>query len=285
MLTMPPVRQVPSANYTPTPIRHDLFRWHFMEGGYAGSISWLCNPASRASAHLCLKADGSEVTQLVPLNMKAWDACAFNSRGIGLEIEGFTARGLYDVTLNAAAMIAAWYCLVYGLSPIWAEGGKGRGICTHRDLGIGGGGHFDICGVGDATWQRCLTATQNAYTALKALPRLPAWALHGMPSPAEVVAAPFVPATPSHGGAARNEPGDIINHKTMSGYAAYSISALQADLNTLGAFPPLLVDGGFGPRTEMALRQFQIVHGLVQDGMIGPASWAAIEGALMAKAA
>ena len=71
----------------------------------------------------------------------------------------------------------------------------------------------------------------------------------------------------------------------MSGYAAHSIAALQADLNTLGAFPPLLVDGGFGPRTEMALRKFQIVHGLVQDGMIGPASWAAIEGALMAKAA
>ena len=284
MLTMPTVRQSPTANYTPVPIRHDLVILHMMEGSYAGSISWLCRPSVQASAHLCLKADGSEVTQLVPLSMKAWAQCRFNGAGVSLEIEGFTARGLSDVTLEAAARIVAWLCHAYAIPPVWAQGGQGRGVCSHHDLGVGGGGHVDICGVGDATWQRMMAAIRSAWTALD--PKaLPPFALHGLPSPSEVVAVPFVPAEPSHGGAARHEPGDIINHPTLSGYAAHSISALQADLNTLGAFPPLAVDGGFGPRTEMALRQFQIVHGLVQDGMIGPASWAAIEGALMAKAA
>lgn len=282
-IVMPPVRQTPTANYSPVPIRHDLFRWHFMEGGYLGSISWLCNPIAKASAHLCLKADASEVSQLVPMGLKGWDACAFNGRGVGLEIEGFTAKGLADVTLDAAALIAAWYCLTYGLSPVWAEGGQGRGICTHHDLGLGGGGHTDICGVGDATWQRCLTATQNAYAALKPLQSRLTWALHGLPSPAEVVAAPFVPATPSHGGASRNEPGDIIRHPTASGYAAHSIAALQADLNTLGAFPPLAVDGGMGPLTERALSHFQATYGIGVDGKIGPETWAALSTAVMVK--
>ena len=282
-ILMPTIVQHRTSNFTPTPITHDLFRWHFMQGGFDGSVAWLCDPRAKASATLCLKADGSKVAQLAAMNVKAWDACAFNSRGIGLEIEGFTERGMADVTLDAAALVAAWYCLAYGVPPVWAKGGQGRGICTHHDLGPAGGGHVDICGVGDALWLRAVTATQNAYAALKAQ-GLPTWALNGAPGPHEVTPAPFVPAAPSHGGAARNEPGDVVDgHPTTSGYAAHSITALQADLNTLGAQPPLMVDGGFGPATERALRAFQATHGLVVDGQIGPASWAAIEIALANK--
>jgi hypothetical protein len=167
-LTMPRARQCPSPNYSPVLIRHDLVVLHMMEGGYAGSIAWLCNPVAKASAHLCLKADGSEVTQLVPLSLKAWAQCAFNGQALSLEIEGFTARGLSDLTLNAAAQIAAWLCHAYGIPPIWAQGGMGRGVCCHHDLGIGGGGHVDICGVGDTTWTRMMAAIQNAYAALRA---------------------------------------------------------------------------------------------------------------------
>ena len=281
MLTMPTLRQVRSPNFSPTPIRHDLFVFHRMEGSYEGSIAWLCDPRANASAQGCMKIDGSEDTQLVPANQKAWHACAFNSRGVGWEIEGFTRDGMADVTLNAAALRAAWYCLAYGVPPVWAQGGLGRGICTHHDLGIGGGGHVDICGVGDALWQRCVTATQNAYAALKAQ-GLPVWALNGAPGPHEVQAAPFVPATPSHNGAQRNEPGDVHEHPTASGYPAHSIAALQADLNALGASPALIVDGGFGPKTAAALMAFQITHGLQGDGMIGPLSWAALDAAVAA---
>ncbi|MEM9930985.1 MAG: N-acetylmuramoyl-L-alanine amidase [Bacteroidota bacterium] len=60
----------------------------------ASSISWLTNPASRASAHLVIGRDG-EITQLVPFNRKAWHAgrsewnglVGLNHHAIGIELD------------------------------------------------------------------------------------------------------------------------------------------------------------------------------------------------------
>jgi hypothetical protein len=281
---MPPVRQRVSPNYSPVLIRHDLTVIHRTEGGYAGSTSWLCNPVANASAHRVMKIDGSEVSQLVPMSMKAWHAMAFNGRSISLEIEGFTSQGIHDATLNAAALIAAWDCVAYAIPPIWAKGGQGRGVAQHIDLGAAGGNHHDCSPIGDATWTRMMSAIQNAYAELKKLPSLPVFALHGLPGPQEVVSTPDVAPTPSHNGAARNEPGDMIAHPTPSRYPLHSIAALQATLNNFGQTPVLDVDGWFGAQTQAALRAFQITHGLVGDGLIGPISWQALDAA-MAKAA
>lgn len=277
-MNLPPVKQIPSPNYRSTPIRHDLVILHMCEGSYAGSILWLCNPSVKASAHLVMKADGSEVTQLVPLSMKAWAEVQFNGSGVSIEIEGFTAKGLSDVTLNAAAVIAAWLCVAYDIPPTWAKGGQGRGVCCHNDLGAAGGGHVDICGVGDATWQRMMTAIGHAYDYLKSLPTLPPFALHGLPGPQNVVRFPDTTPTPSHNGAVRSEPDDAHAHATASAYPAHSVAALQSDLNALGA--KLQVDGWFGAQTREALRAFQITHGLVGDGVVGPASWRALDAAV-----
>ncbi len=51
---------------------------------------------------------------------------------------------------------------------------------------------------------------------------------------------------------------------------------IQARLNDLGAKPKLTVDGIYGPKTKHAVRIFQTRHGLQDDGIVGPATWSAM---------
>ena len=278
---MPRVRQIPTPNYTPSLITHDLLIAHMMEGGYAGSVAYLCLASTRASAHLCLSEDGSEVTQLVPLQFKAWAQCAFNGRGISLEIPGFTAEGVPDARLAAAARIFGWLARAYGVPPVWAKGGLGRGVCSHHDLGAAGGGHVDICGVGDATWMKFMALVKQAHDAFGDDP-LPPFALHGLPNPHQTELPPGAAPEPSHGGAPRAEAADApAAHPTPSGFAHGSVADLQWRLNRAGAAPPLRVDGLFGEATRAALEKFQATHGCKTiDGRVGPESWAALDRAL-----
>lgn len=120
---------------------------HDTEGNYAGSISWLRNPGAQASAHLVLKEDGSEATQLVPWSRKAWHAVAFNRFSIGLEMAGIARLGFRDEELRRAARIVAFFLHKYGLPPRHvrpkSDGSIGKGFTLHQDLGVAGGGHHD----------------------------------------------------------------------------------------------------------------------------------------------
>ena len=124
--------------------------WHSTAGHYAPSIEWLCNPASQASAHLVLREDGAEATQLVALHMKAWHAFEYwNERAVGVEHasrgRGFTGREQAE----RSARVFAWLCHVLKIPPVHGIG-RSAGIVRHRDLGAAGGGHED--GPTDATW-------------------------------------------------------------------------------------------------------------------------------------
>ena len=119
-------------------------------------MSWLCNPAAQASAHLVVREDGLQATQLVPLEAKAWHAAAYNPRSVGVEHANITAKGYATLEqLRVSARIFGWLCLHLHVPPRWARGGEGPGVCMHRDLGQLGGGHLS-CGPDDAGWRTFL---------------------------------------------------------------------------------------------------------------------------------
>ncbi|MFF0174173.1 peptidoglycan-binding domain-containing protein [Micromonospora profundi] len=57
------------------------------------------------------------------------------------------------------------------------------------------------------------------------------------------------------------------------------VRELQTLANTLGAKPPLAVDGDFGSRTEAWVRDFQKAKKLTVDGLVGPKTVAALRAA------
>ena len=59
------------------------------------------------------------------------------------------------------------------------------------------------------------------------------------------------------------------------------VKELQTDLTKLGYNLGICgIDGDFGTATEKAVKEFQRDHGLTQDGICGPKTWAALEEAV-----
>jgi hypothetical protein len=115
---------------------------HRTQGAYAGAVSWLCEDRAQASAHVVLREDGAEATDLVPWGEKAWAVCAYNSISDSLEMAGSGSR--YELRqLRVAARIVAFRLHQRHLPARWARFGIGLGHCRHKDLGALGGGHVD----------------------------------------------------------------------------------------------------------------------------------------------
>ena len=79
-----------------------------------------------------------------------------------------------------------------------------------------------------------------------------------------------IAASPSS--AAQSSPVEEAGSKS-----AHTTEWLQTSLNSLGASPKLVVDGRYGSSTKKSVRQFQAANGLLDDGIAGPATYAAIE--------
>jgi N-acetyl-anhydromuramyl-L-alanine amidase AmpD len=149
-VVLPPLVQRHTVNQSSrhgTAITHLV--WHATAGAYAPSVEWLCNPDADASAHLVLREDGNEATQLVKFSEKAWHAVGWNSFSVGVEHashgQGFASRDQID----RSQRIFAWLCLHLNIPPVFGLN-KPRGLVRHRDLGVAGGGHSD--GPTDQVW-------------------------------------------------------------------------------------------------------------------------------------
>jgi N-acetyl-anhydromuramyl-L-alanine amidase AmpD len=123
--------------------------WHSTIGPYDGAIDWLCRLAANASAHLVVREDGGEVTQLVHLAEKAWHAEGWNSFTDGIEHASLGRGFASSEQLAESARAFAWLCHRYAIPPLYGLH-RPRGIVRHRDLGLAGGGHSD--GPSDQVW-------------------------------------------------------------------------------------------------------------------------------------
>ena len=142
-MSLPNLLWKPSPNFSQRNGRVDLIVLHDTEGGYAGAVGWFANPHSQVSAHFVMKEDGTEVTQMVAVADKAWHACAFNSRSIGIEMAGFATKGYGESEWQAAAELISALLHIHQIPIHWSRGGVGPGFCSHYDLGGAGGGHRD----------------------------------------------------------------------------------------------------------------------------------------------
>jgi N-acetyl-anhydromuramyl-L-alanine amidase AmpD len=90
---------------------------HATEGHFVGSVRWLRNPRSHGSAHFVVSRDG-RVAQLVSVTDVAWHAGNnyWNRHSIGVEHEGFTARGGFTpAEYHASAQLVGYLAYRYGI--------------------------------------------------------------------------------------------------------------------------------------------------------------------------
>lgn len=146
-VVLPQLNWIASPNFS---VRTDSVKMvvlHDTEGSYQSAINWFQNPQSDVSAHIVLREDGLQATQMVAYDHKAWHCAAFNSASIGLEMAGVATKGFGSYELKVAARIIAFFLKKYNLPPVLlsekdALNGK-RGWTCHQLLGQAGGGHSD----------------------------------------------------------------------------------------------------------------------------------------------
>lgn len=97
----------------------DMIVCHITEGSYAGAISWLCNPASKASAHFVVAKDG-RITQLVELTDSSW------CNGTSTDPNSKVYHGKSTLKkVKARKTNANYYTVTIEHEGIWAQG-KGK---------------------------------------------------------------------------------------------------------------------------------------------------------------
>jgi hypothetical protein len=93
---------------------------HNTAGSFAGSVSWLSNPQSRASAHVVIPRNGGQIAALVNEQEAAWHAGSrqWNRCSIGIEIECANhQRGMTDIQEKLVVQQVNHLLVKYNLTP------------------------------------------------------------------------------------------------------------------------------------------------------------------------
>ncbi len=285
-MTLPLLKWRASPNFSARgAARVDLLVLHDCEGRYASSVEWFAMRLSAVSAHYVVREDGGEATQMVDLADKAWHACNFNNRSVGVEMAGYEKNGFSSALLAATASIFAYLAHHLQIPVRHARAGVGPGIASHFDLGQAGGGHHDPSI--DSSFMETFVAAVQDEVNKGDFPAL--WAPGAAPKPC-LLTPPFPLAgegKPEAEGVRQGEESSAANPLTPNPLPVRgeggtpdvrTIAGVQTALNSLGF--RLSVDGDYGPETRQAVTSFQMHAGIVADGNSGPQTEAALARAL-----
>ena len=163
---LPPLAWRPSPNVSDRSpgIVPYLIVAHRPVGSYHGSVDWLCNPRSQASAHIVTEGNSTgadEATQLVEWDKKAWACASFNSASYNVEVDDDAWNGADPEAFEVAARIFAFICHKTGIPAARSQDPlHDPGIVRHVELGRAGGGHTDPT-QDEHLWRRFLVQVQT----------------------------------------------------------------------------------------------------------------------------
>ncbi len=92
---------------------------HFVQGSYAGCISWFQNCAASVSAHYVVRSSDGQITQMVLESNTGWHVGNQNSYTVGIEHEGYVSQpSWYTVAMyQSSAALSADICASHGIDP------------------------------------------------------------------------------------------------------------------------------------------------------------------------
>lgn len=93
---------------------------HFVQGSYAGCISWFQNCAAGVSAHYVIRSSDGQVTQMVLEANKAWHVGTENPYTVGIEHEGYINQISWftNAMYNSSAALSKDICQSHNINPL-----------------------------------------------------------------------------------------------------------------------------------------------------------------------
>ncbi|MGW2841182.1 peptidoglycan-binding protein [Streptomyces sp. NPDC001493] len=275
---------------------------HVTQGSYAGSISWFQDPAAVVSAHYVIRSSDGQITQMVRDSDTAYHAKSANASSLGIEHEGWIDDPTWftDAMYRSSAALTRYLCDRHGIVKDRAhiighseapgndhtDPGPYWDWTTYMQLVDGStGGTTDTLSFSSYTTQQ----SGSSGAQVKAVQQL----LNTQGYEAGSVDGVFGAATTSAVQAFQRARGlsadGIVGAKTWTallsagttpdlrqGSAGEDVKRLQRSL-TAALGSTVSVDGDFGSGTATAVRTFQTDHGLSVDGIVGTATWTALQ--------
>ncbi|TXS43847.1 N-acetylmuramoyl-L-alanine amidase [Streptomyces sp. t39] len=274
---------------------------HVTQGSYAGTISWIQNPASQVSAHYVVRSSDGQVTQMVREKDTAWHARSGNPYSVGIEHEGWVDNPAWftDAMYRSSAALTRSIADRYGIPKDRAH------IVGHVE--VPGNDHTDPGPHWD--WNRYMQLVGGSTTAPVQLSfssyatlrtgstgdqvKAAQWLLNAQGFNAGAVDGDFGTGTATAVRAFQTAKGlgadAVVGAKTWTallsagarplleqGSSGEAVQRLQRAL-TAALARTVSADGIFGSGTAQAVRDYQSSRGLGVDGEVGPATWGALQ--------